>query len=114
MDLAEPLGVGEMEGARTPVKDVLEEARDFVERHNATETFAAGDLVVWKDGMRDRKFPEYGEPILVLETFPAERREDDGSQYDCQPSDMRCVVFKNDEGMQAFAYDSHRFTKYSG
>lgn len=98
-----------------PVKDILEETQDFVKRYHEKEEFKPGDLVVWKDGMSNRKYPKYGEPIMVLETFPAARKDNDGTQYGGEPSDVRCLVKKDEDGdMIAFAFDSHRFTRYKG
>lgn len=100
--------------ATTPVKHVIDEAQDFVKRYQEKETFQPGDLVVWKEGMKDRAFPDYNEPIVVLEIFEPERISDQfGNPYDCQPRDMRCLVFKDNEGdLLAFAHDSRRFKKY--
>jgi hypothetical protein len=117
MDLAAMLAgaMGEHEDKRTPVKDVLDEAQDFVKRYHEKEEFQAGDLVVWKDGMKNVKVPKYGEPIVVLEMFAAFRHANDGTPYGGEPDDMKCIVFKDSEGdLDAYTYDSHRFTKYKG
>ena len=33
---------------------------------NQKHTLKPGDLVEWKPGMRNRKFPEMGEPVIVV------------------------------------------------
>ena len=98
---------------RTKTMACLEEARAFVEAYNEPqEPFEPGDLVVWKDGMNNRNFPAYGEPIMVLEVFSMTRRADDGGNYGCEPHDMRCITFKDDDGeLMAYAYDSRRLRK---
>jgi hypothetical protein len=118
MNLAEML-IGAMQKSKgcedTPVKDVLDEAQAFVKCYSEKEEFKAGDLVVWKDGMKHYKIPGYGEPIVVLEVFPGQRKQDNGGQYGCEPSDMRCIVQRDSDGdFDVYAMDSHRFTKYNG
>ena len=52
------------------VLDDLSSAMDFVIDYNRQqEPFKPGDLIVWKPQMKDRKMPEYGQPIMVLEVF---------------------------------------------
>jgi len=98
-----------------PVKDVLEEAKKYVDLYREAESFVPGDLVVWKEGMKNKLLPDYGEPIVVLEIFPLVRGDADGSVYGCEPLNMRCLVLKNhDNGtFMEFAYDSNRFTMYN-
>ena len=115
--LAELLGMSM--GAKSdhiPVKDVLEEAQDFVKRYHETETFKPGDLVVWKPGMKNKKNPLYDAPVVVLEVFePLRNMADTGTTYGAEPLDMRCIQLKDSDGdLNAFAHDSHRFTKYNG
>jgi hypothetical protein len=114
--MAELLGMSM--GAKSdhiPVKDVLEEAQDFVKRYHETETFKPGDLVAWKPGMKNKKYPAYDEPIVVLEVFEPLRNKDTGTTYGAEPLDMRCILHKDSDGdLNAFAHDSHRFTKYNG
>ena len=115
MDLAKMLAEMGREETHTPVKDVLEEAQDFVKRYHEKEDFVPGDPVVWKDGMKNVKYPEYGEPIIVLEVFDAVRKDEDGTVYGSTPTDMRCIVSKAEDGnLDVFGYDSHCFTKYKG
>lgn len=117
MDLAEMLAEMGAHGKdkRTPVKDVLDEAQDFVKRYHEAEQFQAGDLVVWKNGMKNMRVPEYGDPVVVLETFAPIRSEGDGTAYGGTPYDMRCIVHKDTDGdLDAISFDSHRFTKYTG
>jgi hypothetical protein len=118
MDLAEMLtGMDAVKmdgGERILVKEILDEAQDFVRRYHEAETFVPGDLVVWKPGMQNKKDPDYGEPIVVLETLDVVRREDNGTQYGGEPCDMRCIVEKHRGDLQPYAFDSHRFTKYTG
>ena len=116
MDLFQEMMRREMDKQEnTPVKDVMDEAQSFIRRYNEKETFAVGDKVVWKEGMQCCNVPQYGEPVIVLETFPVIRKQDDGTPYGCEPCDMRCIVEKHSDGnLLAYAFDSSRFTKYNG
>ena len=100
--------------SKMPVKDCIPEAQDFVKRYHEKEEFRPGDLIVWKPGMKDSKFPAYDEPIVVLETFEPSRPDGKlGTPYEYQRRDIRCLVFKDTDGeLLPFVYDSCKFTKY--
>lgn len=102
------------ESSTTPIKDCIPEALDFVKRYQKKEELGVGDLIVWKPGMKDSKIPDYGEPIVILETLEPTRRDGKiGTIYELQPKDIRCLVFKDTDGdLMDFVYDSRRFTKY--
>lgn len=114
-ELIDAMGQG-TEPKTIPVKDVLEEAKKQVRQYNDKEYFVSGDLVTWKEGMKNKKYPDYGEPVVVLEIFPAVRSADGHDAYSCEPIDMRCIVLKEAESGQfvTFTYDSSRFTTYRG
>lgn len=100
--------------SETPVKDFIPEALDLARRYQEKEKIQPGDLIIWKPGMKYAKIPDYNEPIVVLETFePIRSTGRAGTPYECQPQDIRCLVFKDTDGeILSFAYDSRRFTKY--
>jgi hypothetical protein len=41
--------------------------------------FSDGDIVQWKDGLRNRAYPAYGEPVVVVEILPEPVYGDDDS-----------------------------------
>lgn len=89
---------------------------DYVRRYHDHTPLKPGDVVVWKDGMKDRKFPDYGEECMVLDVFePMRCKTDCGSTIYGEVSDMRLIFFKEDadnpQMPMPFAYNSHMFRK---
>jgi hypothetical protein len=56
LHLAEAPGNDDPAGGR---KRMLKQLADRLDQHHA---FAKGQFVVWKAGLTNRKFPDYGEP----------------------------------------------------
>ena len=110
------------ETTRIPLTERRQKAQDFVIDYNKPqEQFVPGDLIVWKPGMMNYKFPEYGEPVMVLEVMdPPIRVHSSGDQYSCEPLDLRCIVrfdvddpeHPEEEDAQVFTFDSHRMQKW--
>lgn len=52
--------------------------------------FKLGDLITWKDGMRDCRFPEYGKPAVVIDILVGQRSAtDDSGNHENEPWDVR-------------------------
>ena len=49
-------------------KRMLKQLAERLDQHHA---FAKGQFVVWKPGLKNRKFPDYGEPAIVTAVFQA-------------------------------------------
>lgn len=44
--------------------------------------YNVGDFVVWKDGLKNLRFPEYGEPVIVMSILAGARPEfEDGKGH---------------------------------
>ena len=81
---------------------------------NERESFTKGDIVVWKDRMKNRRIPSYGEPSIVLETFDPpliEPEESAGSQYYRERLSVRLGFFSEEGDFISFLYDGRRFRK---
>ena len=94
----------------------VEVLRANYERYGAKETFRPGQLVVWKNGLKNRKRPVEGEPGIVIEVleqpvFDSEQG-DAGSPYFRESLDIRIGVLDEDEEFLIFHYDSRRFTLF--
>lgn len=80
------------------------------------EDFQQGDIVFWKDGLKNRKFPLYGQPGVVVEYFSDEKIVSDeggGSQYFRELLNIRIGFIHEDGDFVTFYFDPHRFTKNS-
>lgn len=83
------------------------------ELHNKTY-FTTGDIVVWKDGLKNKNYPEYGQPAIVLERLDTpivNSVEDAGSTYFNESLDIVLGLISHDEddAFLVFYYDSRRF-----
>lgn len=80
--------------------------------NGAEKELRRGMLAVWKPGLKNRKFPEYGEPVVVVEMYPPELLTDEepDSQYFREPSDLAFgVVLGKNCDFCVFHADSRRF-----
>lgn len=76
--------------------------------------FTTGDIVVWKDGLKNKNYPEYGQPAIVLRRLDnpiVNPVEDSGSTYFNEPLDIVLGLISRDEddAFLVFYYDSRRF-----
>ena len=79
-----------------------------------TGHLAAGDIVQWKVGLKDRKTPEYGQLVIVTEILEtpvsAATDEELASAYYCPKYDIK-IGLKMDEHFCEFVMDSRRFER---
>lgn len=88
-------------------------AESFQESINYEE----GDLVVWKDGMKNRRIPADGEPAIVvsIERNKAEiplSEEESSSNYYREPLDLQLGCLGPEDQFTVFHFDSRRFRKF--
>ncbi|WP_438352331.1 hypothetical protein [Microbacterium sp. CJ88] len=77
------------------------------------ESFAPGDLVVWKPGLKNRVRPAYDEPAVVVEVLdnPVLNTESDPSSvYFREPLDILIGILDDEEEILVYHFDSRRFT----
>lgn len=94
-------------------------ARALSERYEAMQvchTFKAGDIVTWKSGLSNRRYPKNGKPAVVMAVLEGpvlDCERDSGSPYFREPLDVVLGVFAEEEGMPAlfltWHFDSRRF-----
>ena len=79
-----------------------------------TGHLAAGDIVQWKVGLKDRKTPEYGQLVIVteiLETLVSAATDKElDSAYYCPKYDIK-IGLKFGEKFCEFVMDSRRFER---
>lgn len=82
---------------------------------NTRHVFKPGDLVFWKDGLRNRRYPRNGKPAIVLEVLQQpviDEEEDSGSTYFREPLDivLGCFVDEGEHRGDFFSghFDSRR------
>ena len=91
--------------------------KDFYKNYiNDEESISTGDLVEWKDGLKNRKKPLYGQPAIVIEVldeFIYDNNVDSGSPYYKEELKLVLGILDNDNDLQRFYYELKRFKKYS-
>lgn len=84
--------------------------KDCLELFKIENNFKEGQLVTWKKGLKNRRYPKYDEPAIVIEvlTQPVFSDESEsGSRYFREPLDIILgVMIDND--FEIFHYDKRR------
>jgi hypothetical protein len=81
-------------------------------------TFAAKQFVRWKEGMKNRKRPAYGEPAIVVQVLEESVRDmqgetEAGSPYFREPLDLVIgLLGEEDNEFLLFHVDSRRFEAF--
>jgi len=91
----------------------LEQLRTRFSAMCAVEHFAPGDIVTWKEGLRNKKHPERGQAALVVKVYDEPLRDDEagaGSPYFNEPLSFVIGIIDDDGDFLCFHSDSRRFT----
>lgn len=76
--------------------------------------FAVGDLIKWKSQLKNKKFPDYNEPVIILEILDVpicDTKPEVGSTYFNEKLDIKVGMFRDDT-LLTFYFDSNRFEKF--
>lgn len=86
--------------------------KELSERLDQFHIFAKGQFVKWKQGLKNRKFPDYGEPAIVTAVLPSAIFDPGeataGSPYFHEPLTFVLGIYRDDEFLE-FRLDSRRF-----
>lgn len=88
--------------------------RELYSRFAETYDFHLGDLVQWKDGLKNKRLPAYRQPAIVVETLdvPVRDPKDAGSAYFREPLDFVLGVVDTDGDFLLFHFDKRRFEPF--
>ncbi len=122
-DKVSELIVADREHLAVPVSD--ERRRELAEKlPSAYQTFhekhefEKGQLVEWKEGMKNKLRPRLREPAVVMELLESPESDverDSGTPYFREPLDMVVgVIEKNEENLLCFHVDRRRFKPFDG
>lgn len=87
--------------------------KDSVEKYNQVNTFKIGDIVVWKEGLKNKKRPQYDEPSIVIEILDMPITDNEApiaSPYYSEKLDIKLGLLGDNSEFFAFHYDKNRFT----
>lgn len=83
--------------------------------NGAEKSLRAGMLAMWKDGMKNRKTPDYSAPMIVVEVLSPiviDATFDSGSVYFREQLDLVLGFVDDDGEFATLHYDSRRFEPY--
>ena len=101
-----------------PAEEAGEQLRALLERLNngRERALRPGMLATWKPGLKNRRFPRYGEPVVVvalLETPIINPGDESGSPYFREPLDLLLGVVRGDDReFLVYHADQRRFQPY--
>lgn len=93
----------------------IEKLKSACQRFLQKETFETGQLVKWKQGLKNRKLPHENQPAVVIEILgePVINPQDEsGSPYFLERLDIILGIIVADDSFLTFYYDSRRFENY--
>ena len=89
--------------------------KELAERMDQFHSFTKGQFVKWKPGLKNRKFPDYGEPAIVTAILPSPTFDPGevtaGSPYFQEPLTFVLGTYRDDEFLE-FRLDSRRFEPF--
>jgi len=102
---------------RNRLPETVDRLRAICEAFNARAEFKVGDVVRWKDGLKNKRNPAYDSPAVVfavLEEPLFDEEGSGGSQYFREPLDLVIGLFPEsdsggeDRSVRTFYVDSRR------
>jgi hypothetical protein len=93
--------------------------KEYAAQLTKAHTFKKGQLVTWKKGLKNRRNPAYGNPVIVVEVlsepvFDTENKGGAGSSYFREPLTLVAGRISNDGDFVCFHYDGRRMEEYVG
>ncbi len=89
--------------------------KELSERLDQFHSFNKGQFVKWKPGLKNRKFPDYGEPAIVTAVLPSAIFDPGevtaGRPYFQEPLTFVLGTYRDDEFLE-FRLDSRRFEPF--
>ena len=76
--------------------DVAAALRERFAKFQEHHAFQPGDLVTWKPGLKNRRFPAYGQPAVVMQVLDPplyDSENDSGDTYFREPLDLILGLF---------------------
>ncbi len=78
--------------------------------------FKLGDLVVWKNGLKNKIRPSLNEPAIVMQILDTplsnQDKQDSGTPYFNEPLDLVLGLINENGDFVIFHYDKRRFEPY--
>ena len=96
-------------------KEHLSQLKSACENFLQKDSFHVGQILKWKEKLKNRKFPLENQPAIVVSILdePVISKDDEsGSPYFLETLDIILGIIVNDGTFLTFHYDSRRFESY--
>ena len=94
---------------------LIEIGNRLISKSADDETIKAGDLVEWKEGLKNKRYPLEGEPAFVVEILDRPEYDQDvktsGTAYFREPLTIILGVIDPEGDFMTYYYDKRRFKK---
>lgn len=99
-------------GNGTPMQAMAAILKELAERLDSPNSFAKGQIVTWKPGLKNRMFPDYNEPAIVTAVLPTPifdlTETSAASPYFQEALTLVIGIFRDDDLLE-FRVDGRRF-----
>lgn len=118
--IAELMSDEDGEEAKATNRPLEAQAKDLTDRFRAMQPkhqFQPGDLVQWREGLKNCKRPAYGHPAVVVGLLPdgmAQRSSESGYGYYGERADLQIGLTDADGDFMVYGACSQRMEPYSG
>jgi hypothetical protein len=96
----------------TPSQACRRLLKETAERLDQPHVFSKGQFVRWKPGLKNRKYPDYGEPVIVTALLPFPvfdpSETSAASPYFQEPLTLVIGTYRDDDLLE-FRVDGRRF-----
>jgi hypothetical protein len=101
--------------ADTPAKLCCRKLKELFDRMDQFHAFSKGQFVKWKSGLKNRRFPDYGEPVVVTAVLPYPvfdpSEVSSASPYFQEPLSIIIGAYRDDDFLE-FRVDGRRFEPF--
>ena len=101
--------------ADTPAELCRRKLKGLADRLDQFHAFAKGQFIRWKPGLKNRKFPDYGEPAIVTAVLPIPVFDPSetaaASPYFQEPLTLIIGTYR-DEDLLEYRVDGRRFEPF--
>jgi len=91
-----------------------EDLNKAYDSYASPETFQAGDRVQWKPLLKNRRFPFYGRPAVILEVLETPVYKDKQGRRTPEPLDLVVGFLSGSQEFSTFMVCSRRLTAWEG
>ena len=100
---------------RTKLKENIAQLREKFSLYTRKDDLQVGDIVFWKPGLTNRRFPRPGTAGIITRVFPVPvkdtSRTEAGSPYFNEDLTVAVGILDNDGDFVEFTYDGQRLQR---